>query len=113
MFVDIDYPQLIARKLEVISQTAELRDLLNLSSIAGELEVMPWRGTHYMALGCDLADINRLSEALEREIDLQSSLILCIAEVSVTYMDVAAADSLIGWTSRYNDSMFILAETLT
>lgn len=64
-----------------------------------------------MALGCDLADINKLSEFLENETDLESSLILCIAEVSVTYMDVAAADSLIRWASRYNDSMLTFALT--
>lgn len=58
-----------------------------------------------MALGCDLADIAKLNEALEKEINLASSLILCVAEVSVTYMDVAAADSLIRWTSRYDDGM--------
>ena len=62
-----------------------------------------------MALGCDLADVNRLSKALENEFDLERCLILCIAEVSVTYMEVAAADSLIRWTSCYNDSMFTLA----
>ena len=62
-----------------------------------------------MALGCDLANVNKLSEALENEIDLESCLILFIAEVSVTYMEVAAADSLIRWTSCYNDSMFTRA----
>lgn len=103
---------MIAKKLEVVSQTAELQDLLNLSSIAVEKGDTPWRGKHYIALGCDLADINRLSEALESEIDLESCLILCIAEVSVTYMDVAAADSLIRWTSCHNDSMFTLAVAL-
>ena len=99
---------MIAKKLEVVSQTAELQDLLNLSSIAVENGGTPWRGKHYMALGCDLADVNRLSEALENEINLESCLILCIAEVSVTYMEVAAADSLIRWASCYNDGMFTL-----
>lgn len=79
--------------------------------MAIEKEDTPWRGKHYMALGCDLADVAKLSEALESELNLASSLILCVAEVSVTYMDVAAADSLIRWTSRYNDSMLTLAVT--
>lgn len=64
-----------------------------------------------MALGCDLADINKLSEALEKDANIESSLILCIAEVSITYMEIAAADSLIRWTSRYNDSMLTPAVT--
>lgn len=64
-----------------------------------------------MALGCDLANINKLSETLEKETDLETSLVLCIAEVSVIYMDVAAADSLIRWTSRYNDSALTLTVT--
>lgn len=97
----------------MISQTAELRDFLSPSNIAVEMENTTRRGKHYMALGCDLTDIDRLSEVLEKETDLENSLVLCIAEVSVTYMDVATADSLIRWASRYNDSMLVLATTLT
>lgn len=105
-FVDIDYPELITKKLEVISQTPQLRDLLNASiPIGGRDAAPPAVENRYLALGCDLADIERLEKILNDNIDIQSCSILCVAEVSITYMDIGAADSLIRWASRYRDSI--------
>lgn len=105
-FVDIDYPELITKKLEVIFQTPQLRDLLNAPvPIGGRDAAPPAVENRYLALGCDLADIERLEKILNDNIDIQSCSILCVAEVSITYMDVGAADSLIRWASRYRDSI--------
>lgn len=54
-----------------------------------------------MAIGCDLTDIYKLDQALAKVFDLQNYELLCIAEVSVTYMEVAAADALIRWASHF------------
>lgn len=105
-FVDIDYPELIMRKLEVISQTPQLRDLLNAAvPVGGRDAAPPPVNNRYLALGCDLADIERLEKILNENVDLESCSILCVAEVSITYMDVGGADSLIRWASRYRDSI--------
>lgn len=105
-FVDIDYPELITRKLEVISQTPQLRDLLDTSvPIGGRDRAPPQVANRYLALGCDLADIERLEKILNENIDIESCSILCVAEVSITYMDVGDADSLIRWASRCRDSI--------
>lgn len=106
-FVDVDFPELIARKIEVISHTPQLRDLLKLPSMSSQGDASLLRSEHYVALGCDLADPKRLNEALKNVVDLQSCQIVCVAEVSMTYMDVAAADSLLRWASLCNDSMLV------
>lgn len=105
-FVDIDYPELITRKLEVISQTPQLRDLLDTSvPIGGRDRAPPPVDNRYLALGCDLADVERLEKILNENIDIESCSILCVAEVSITYMDVGDADALIRWASRCRDSI--------
>ena len=63
------------------------------------------RSPHYLALGCDLADIKSLNQHLTSEIDLATCLVLCVAEVSVTYMNTEAADALISWAGQQRDSM--------
>lgn len=104
-FVDLDFPDLIARKADVIVNTPQLRELiepLQRPSSHGGLTI---RSENYLALGCDLGDSKRLDELLAESIDRSRSLILCIAEVSMTYMDVKAADALIEWAAHYNNSM--------
>lgn len=105
MFVDIDYPELMKKKCEVILATSHLQDLLKpLDAFAGSASVL-LRSGHYTALGCDLANTKTLDSILKSEFDMSNYLILCTAEVSVTYMNVKAADSLIAWASRYDDGM--------
>ena len=104
-FVDLDFPDLIAKKADVIANTPQLRqviDPLERPSSPGGLAI---RSENYFALGCDLGDSNRLDELLAESIDRSRSLILCIAEVSMTYMDVKAADALIEWAAQYDNSM--------
>lgn len=95
---------MIAKKADVIINTPQLRELidpLERSSSPGGLAI---RSENYLALGCDLGDSSRLDELLAESIDRSRSLILCIAEVSMTYMDVKAADALIKWAAQHNNS---------
>ena len=59
-------------------------------------------------MGCDLADTGKLDKLLGTLVDFSTCLVLCTAEVSITYMDIHAADSLIAWAARQNDSTFEL-----
>lgn len=97
IFVDVDYPQLIASKVRIILETPQLLDLLGPLATAKNEDITPLRTKHYIALGCNLANTADLNDALVNEIDLKSCRVLCLAEVSITYMDTSAADSLIGW----------------
>jgi tRNA wybutosine-synthesizing protein 4 len=61
----------------------------------------------YVQLGCDLRDLPRLSVALSSVVDIQECLILFVAEVSITYMDLKAADELIKWASTLPNGKLI------
>ena len=103
--MDVDYPALISRKCEIIINTAELSSLIQPIDRGPQSEGIRLRSPHYIALGCDLADIQGLNEQLVSEVDLSTCLVLCVAEVSVTYMNAEAADALISWAAQQNDSM--------
>ena len=79
--------------------TQELRDVLGHVEITTTIEAIRLRSANYLAIGCDLNDTVKLNEVLQNEFDLANCLVLCIAEVSVTYMDVQAADALISWAA--------------
>lgn len=67
------------------------------------------RSDPYIAFGCDLADINKLNAVLANEVDLEPCSVLFVAEVSVTYMNVADADSLLRWACQFSDGMLIIS----
>lgn len=93
--MDVDYKELMMTKTSIVTETPVLHEL-----------VMPKEGTsshfvleseRYYGVGCDLRDLEKVDSAIRSLGDLDEALILCIAEVSVTYMDQGAADVLIAW----------------
>ena len=106
-FIDIDYPELVARKVDTISQTPELADLLALWDRDTHQDADPvlLRSEQYIAIGCDLADVHKLNTIVTNEVDLETCSTLFLAEVSLTYMDLAAADALLKWAGLFNDCM--------
>ena len=103
-FVDVDYPELIAKKCNVIMNTAQLQEMLSPFQEANKAGGVFLRSNQYSALGCDLTNVENLERTLAGVLDLSSSLILCTAEVSITYMNIEAADALIKWAARHDDS---------
>jgi len=97
----VDYPTLISEKTEAIRSNPQLRDLLT-RIIHGDTGIR-LQSEQYYAVGCDLADIAGLDELLKNEIDLSQCLVLCIAEVSITYMSIEAANNIICWAALQND----------
>lgn len=63
------------------------------------------RSEQYIAIGCDLADIHKLNTIVTNEVDSETCSTLFLAEVSLTYMDLTAADALLKWASLLNDCM--------
>ena len=98
-FVDVDYMQLMMKKREVIEQTDPLHQLLSNFTISTTGEPITLRSDQYLAIGCDLRDVEKLERVLAGEFGLENCLVLCTAEVSITYMDVDAADALIRWAA--------------
>ena len=104
IFVDIDYPELIARKCEVIAQNTQLLNLIGLSDGSNVSNNVLYRSAHYIAFGCDLADTGTFKAFMSRELHANSCMVLCTAEVSITYMDTKAADALVACSAQYEDS---------
>ena len=108
VFVDVDYPQLIARKADIVAATPELRELLpNLSRNPGVTDV-PLESEKYYAIGCDLGDVGKLDTLLSEQLDISQCMVLCTAEVSITYMESEPSDRLISWAASHSDSRCLL-----
>ena len=101
-FVDVDYMQLMIKKCEIIERTDQIRQLLTNAQFPSPGDLIALRSDQYLALGCDLRDVEKLSKVLAEGLDLADCLVLCTAEVSITYMDVQAADALIRWAATLN-----------
>lgn len=103
MFVDVDYPPLIGRKRDRMLANHLSRDALFRTNLRPAQEPIYLRSDQYMALGCDLRDLETLEKLLRSELDAPSSSFLFVAEVSVTYMPTPDADALIRWASTLED----------
>ena len=105
LFVDVDYPQLMKKKVEIILDIPELHDLLRNATAATSSETVLLRSDSYLALGCDLRDLAKLESTLSQELVSSECVFLVTAEVSVTYMDVDAANALIAWVARFDNGL--------
>jgi tRNA wybutosine-synthesizing protein 4 len=102
-FIDIDYEKLMFTKRDAIQRNDVLNDLVPMESILPKNESVVMRSEHYLGIGCDLKNIQKLEDILSREFDLSQFSIFCTAEVSLTYMDVKSADALIHWVSKLSN----------
>ncbi|KAI9787133.1 MAG: tRNA methyltransferase ppm2 [Geoglossum umbratile] len=98
-FIDVDYTKLMTRKCSVIMETEQLRRLLSGVELPVSQGNVVLRSDQYLAVGCDLRELEDLERTLVGEVDIENCLVLFTAEVSVTYMEVEAADALIKWAA--------------
>ena len=107
LFIDVDYPDIIRKKCDVILQTESLHEaLLSIEKDTGS-DIAMLRSQNYIAIGCDLQDSSKLVEILEQEeLARNQSSVMFIAEVSLTYMDVEASNRLIKWGATLRDGTF-------
>ena len=100
-FIDVDYEPLMETKREIIFNQSDMKGLLH-SVVPGPVNGEPAvivDSQEYSALGCDLRNLRKLGKLLRSVVDLEDSMILCIAEDSTCYMRMEAANALISWTS--------------
>lgn len=102
--MDVDYPELMAKKCATISQTPQLSNLVGSTQVSNLSEAVLYHSAYYIAIGCDLTDLKAFDDFLAEELKANSSMVLCTAEVSVTYMNTGAADALIACAAKYHDS---------
>ncbi|CAL3962524.1 unnamed protein product [Diplocarpon coronariae] len=110
VFIDVDYKDLMIKKRAVVQNTNELNSMLTNIELS-EGDVL-FRSDQYVQLGCDLRDLVALKRVLTNVVDIDNCSILLTAEVSITYMNVEAADALIGWASKLPETRFCLLEQL-
>jgi len=112
-FIDVDYEILMQTKREIVRSTPKMNDLLHPSNPdgRGQDSAILINTVEYAAIGCDLRNIPRLERLLRSVVDIEKCLVLCVAEVSITYMQTVSADALIAWTSTLSpDVTFALLE---
>ncbi|KAF2829281.1 LCM-domain-containing protein [Ophiobolus disseminans] len=109
-FVDVDYSQLIGKKRDCILNNDLLRNALFKTHVRDSSPPIYLRSDRYLALGCDLRDLAALERMLRCELEISSSSVLFIAEVSATYMPVDDSDTLIKWASTLDDARFCILE---
>jgi tRNA wybutosine-synthesizing protein 4 len=95
-FIDVDYMSLMERKCAAVRSTAELNGMLTNLTFPDKSHIL-LQSDQYLQIGCDLRDLSTLSNVLGSVLNLEECLVLCTAEVSITYMNVEAADALIKW----------------
>lgn len=111
--MDVDYELLMETKRKIVRETPKMFNLLhphNAEATGRDRSVLI-DSEEYAAIGCDLRNIPRLERLLREVVDIEKCLVLCVAEVSITYMHTDAADALIGWSSTLSpDVTFCLLE---
>lgn len=95
---------LMEKKRDVVKSTPELKCMLSNVRFPESGRVL-LQSDQYLQVGCDLRELSELSAVLTSAVDIEKCLILCTAEVSITYMKVEAADALVKWTSELLDGM--------
>lgn len=100
VFVDVDYEKLMINKKSAIQRTAEIAELLSNVEIRPDDCPVQLRSDQYLAIGCDLKNLHKLDATLRTEVLPLRCSILCLAEVSLTYMDVKSADAVVNWASK-------------
>jgi tRNA wybutosine-synthesizing protein 4 len=98
-FVDVDFEELMGSKREMIFNTPQMKDMLSETRATGLELGLVFDSAEYAGIGCDLRNLPRLERLLHSVVDIEQSLVLCIAEVSITYMSTEDADALIYWSS--------------
>ncbi|KAK9473057.1 uncharacterized protein V1510DRAFT_364432 [Dipodascopsis tothii] len=111
VFVDVDYPELMRHKVRAIAAAPDITAVLGPSS-AGAGPVL-LQTANYYAVACNLTDTADLRAVLDRAgLTDPANTFLFVAEVSLTYMDTAAANSVVAWASTLPNASFALLEQI-
>ncbi|KAI1825176.1 leucine carboxyl methyltransferase [Xylaria intraflava] len=110
-FIDIDFPDLMAKKRTIVLNTPELRSVFEpLDTDAGEHVLL--KSGMYSQIGCDLRNTADIKNALSICLDISECIFMFVAEVSITYMETQSADSVIEWASSLSQAEFCLLEQI-
>lgn len=105
-FYDIDYPDLVKNKHEMILKLPEIMDLIGQDK-ADETKVLNCQ--NYKLIGCDLKNYKLFESQLN---SLVPGINIFIAEVSLAYMHFEDANRIIDLCSKVPNSHFLILEQI-
>lgn len=113
-FVDIDYPDLVKNKFNMINESKELLDILQLPEVVefSDADGIVLSTSNYHLVGCNLNDSELFNRQLTKISGGVSTTNIFIAEVSLAYMKPEGANPVIENASKYPNSHFIILEQL-
>ena len=85
-------------KKDIVETTPQIKSLLTLRSPPPDGYTV-LDADEYIAIGCDLRDIAGLDKTIKAISKPEGCLVLCVAEVAVTYMNPDDADALLEWAA--------------
>jgi tRNA wybutosine-synthesizing protein 4 len=94
-FIDVDYNALMESKRDIVLNTPDLCDLFTQRQPPEGKNGILFHSDQYSILGCDLKNLKRLKDLIRSVVDVKNCLVLCVAEVSITYMATIDADEVI------------------
>ena len=94
-------------KGEIILNTPKMKDLLTFKESNPQGSGVVLDSEQYTLFGCDLRNLRRLEDLMRRVVSVEDCLVLCVAEVSITYMHPDAADELLAWSSSISSGTSI------
>ncbi|KAL4968782.1 tRNA methyltransferase PPM2 [Aspergillus stella-maris] len=105
-FVDVDYEKLMVNKKTAIQKAQIIQDqLVGTVEFSSDESAVQIRSEQYIAVGCDLKNLEKLNHVLKTEVLPADCTILFLAEVALTYMDVKSANAVISWAAKLNDDV--------
>ena len=111
-FVDIDYPELIEKKLEIMRNTPEIMDLMGTNLTSHNINDFIFSTNNYCLLGCDLKNTELYRKQITNLLGENPSIKIFIAEVSLAYMKPKPANEVIEFSSRLSYSHFLVLEQI-
>ncbi|KPI36043.1 tRNA wybutosine-synthesizing protein 4 [Cyphellophora attinorum] len=110
-FIDIDYEKLMESKRKIVLDSSELNELFTLNDRSKENDCVLLSSDKYYILGCDLRNPKRVDRLVRSIIDTSDCVVLCVAEVSITYMAPEDSNAVLAWASKLSpDVTFCLLE---
>ena len=104
-FVDVDYDKLMESKRDIVLNAPELCGLFTLRDPPNNRGGIMFHSDQYSILGCDLKNVRRLKELVKAVVDVERCLVLCVAEISITYMATVDADAVLSWCTSLSQGI--------
>ncbi|KAG0688068.1 tRNA methyltransferase ppm2 [Pichia californica] len=111
--IDVDFPELIGYKSQMIKLAPELVELIGPEVDASGIPGIDIQTLKYATMGCDLTNRDLYCKQLDSfKANNSTTTNIFIAEVSLAYMTPETANPIINTSSQFSNSHFLILEQL-